>query len=185
MHINTSAPVGVLGASGYVGRELLRLLAGHPGTTIAFATAENAAGEDLDGIRLVRADDAPLASAEVVFSCLPHGVSGRYVHAVRAAGRRAVDLSADFRLKDPAAYPQWYGAEHTAPELLDEFAYGLPELFRDELVGASGVAVPGESSRHSACRNRGAGILACQWRQTGMSAPRFETGSSYCNCPVG
>ena len=54
-----------------------------------------------------------------------------------------LDLSADFRLKDPAAYPQWYGAEHTAPELLADFAYGLPELFRDELVGASGVAVPG------------------------------------------
>ena len=54
-----------------------------------------------------------------------------------------LDLSADFRLKDPALYPQWYGAEHTAPELLAEFAYGLPELFRDELAGASGVAVPG------------------------------------------
>ncbi len=54
-----------------------------------------------------------------------------------------LDLSADFRLKDAALYPQWYGAEHTAPELLDEFAYGLPELFRDELAGASGVAVPG------------------------------------------
>jgi N-acetyl-gamma-glutamyl-phosphate reductase len=103
---------------------LLRLLAGHPGTAIVFATAENAAGADLDGIPLVRADDAPLARAEVVFSCLPHGVSGRYVHAVRAAGRRAVDLSADFRLSPDAVY-------------------GLTEFARRRVAEAELVANPG------------------------------------------
>ena len=129
MHINTATksagtPVGVLGASGYVGRELLRLLAGHPGATVAFATAESAAGEELDGITLVKADDAPLARAEVVFSALPHGVSGRYVHAARAAGRRAVDLSADFRLSPDAVY-------------------GLTEFARPRVAGAELVANPG------------------------------------------
>src|SRR3989454_6941930 len=74
MNINARVPVGVLGASGYVGQELLRLLAGHPGASVAFATAESAAGERRDGIALVRIEDAPLARAEIVLSALPHGV---------------------------------------------------------------------------------------------------------------
>src|SRR5204863_60650 len=98
MNINARVPVGVLGASGYVGQELLRLLAGHPGATVAFATAESAAGERRDGIALVRIEDAPLARAEVVLSALPHGVSARHVQEARGLGKRAVDLSADFRL---------------------------------------------------------------------------------------
>jgi N-acetyl-gamma-glutamyl-phosphate reductase len=80
---------------------------------------------------------------DLVFCGLPHGAGQAIVPEVKDRVKWVLDLSADFRLKDPAAYPQWYGAEHTAPELLADFAYGLPELFRDELVGASGVAVPG------------------------------------------
>jgi len=117
-------PVGVLGASGYVGQELLRLLAGHPGAAVAFATAETAAGERIDGLELVRADDAPLAAVEVVFSALPHGVSARYVRAARAAGKRVVDLSADFRLSPEAVY-------------------GLTELTRPRIADADLVANPG------------------------------------------
>ena len=98
MNIHASVPVGVLGASGYVGQELLRLLAGHPGASVAFATAESAAGERCDGVELVRIEDAPIARAEIVLSALPHGVSARYVQAARGLGKRAVDLSADFRL---------------------------------------------------------------------------------------
>ena len=124
MNNHARIPVGVLGASGYVGQELMRLLAGHPGASIAFATAESAAGEEVDGVRLVRAADAPFARADVVFSCLPHGVSGRYVHEVRAAGRRAVDLSADFRLSPEAVY-------------------GLTEFARPEVAEADLVANPG------------------------------------------
>lgn len=124
MNINAPVPVGVLGASGYVGQELLRLLAGHPGASVAFATAESAAGEEVEGHRLLRAEDAPLRRAEVVFSCLPHGVSSRFVHEVRAAGRRAVDLSADFRLSPQAVY-------------------GLTEFTRPQLAGAELVANPG------------------------------------------
>ncbi len=124
MYNHASVPVGVLGASGYAGQELLRLLAGHPGASIAFATAESAAGETLEGFELIKAADAPLHRAEIVFSCLPHGVSSRYVHEVRAAGRRAVDLSADFRLSDEAVY-------------------GLTEVARPRVAAAELVANPG------------------------------------------
>src|SRR5437879_5729168 len=124
MNINARVPVGVLGASGYAGQELLRLLAGHPGASVAFATAESAAGETLEGFDLTKAADAPLQRAEIVFSCLPHGVSRRYVHEVRAAGRRAVDLSADFRLSPEAVY-------------------GLTEVARPRVAGAELVANPG------------------------------------------
>src|SRR5574341_423889 len=89
MNNHAPVPVGVLGASGYVGQELLRLLTRHPGATVAFATAESAAGEVVDGHRLVKVDEAPLTKAELVLSALPHGVSARYVHEARAAGRNA------------------------------------------------------------------------------------------------
>src|SRR5881398_3411088 len=124
MNNHASVPIGVLGASGYVGQELLRLLAGHPGASVVFATAESAAGELVLGHRLVRADDAPLQRAEIVLSALPHGVSGRYVHAARAAGKRAVDLSADFRLSPEAVY-------------------GLTEVTRPRVAAAELVANPG------------------------------------------
>lgn len=114
----------MLGVSGYVGQELLRLLAGHPGAAIAFATARTAAGETLDGVRLLATDDAPLRQAEIVFSCLPHGVSGRYVGEIRRAGRRAVDLSADSRLSPDAVY-------------------GLTEFARPAVADAALVANPG------------------------------------------
>src|SRR4029077_5645687 len=106
------------------GQELLRLLARHPGAAIAFATAESAAGHRLEGCELVRIADAPLPKAEVVLSALPHGVSARYVREARAAGKRAVDLSADFRLSPEAVY-------------------GLTEVTRPRLAGAELVANPG------------------------------------------
>src|SRR5256884_3979284 len=124
MNNHASVPVGVLGASGYVGQELLRLLRGHPEATVAFATAESAAGEYVEGLELIKADDAPLHTAEIIFSALPHGVSGRYVHEARARGRRAVDLSADFRLSPDAVY-------------------GLTEFTRPKLAAADLVANPG------------------------------------------
>src|SRR5437016_15586 len=124
MNIHAPVPVGVLGASGYVGQELLRLLARHPGASVVFATAEAAAGEVVEGHRLLRTDDAPLGSAEIVLSALPHGVSARHVHEARAAGKRAVDLSADFRLSPEAVY-------------------GLTEVTRRRVAAAELVANPG------------------------------------------
>ena len=124
MNINAPVPVGVLGASGYVGQELLRLLAGHPGASVAFATAESAAGERRGGVKLVRIADAPVARAEIVLSALPHGVSARYVQEARGLGKRAVDLSADFRLSPDAVY-------------------GLTEVTRPHVAAADLVANPG------------------------------------------
>ncbi|HET9385411.1 MAG TPA: hypothetical protein VFO67_09700, partial [Gemmatimonadales bacterium] len=124
MNNHASVPVGVLGASGYVGQELLRLLHGHPGATVAFATAESAAGEWVDGVELIKAADAPWQQAEIVLSALPHGVSARYVHEARAGGKRAVDLSADFRLSPDAVY-------------------GLTEFTRPRVADAELVANPG------------------------------------------
>src|SRR5216117_4068507 len=124
MNNNAKVPVGVLGASGYVGQELLRLLARHPGTAVAFATADMAAGEWVEGHQLLQADDAPLERAAIVLSALPHGVSARYVNEARAAGKRAVDLSADFRLSAEAVY-------------------GLTEFSRPRLAQAELVANPG------------------------------------------
>jgi N-acetyl-gamma-glutamyl-phosphate reductase len=146
--------VGIVGASGYTGAELLRLAAGHPEMEVVLATGDTQAGTAVADLYpslspvygdLVFAPYTPevVDGLDLVFCGLPHGASQAIVPEVKDRVRWVLDLSADFRLKDSASYPQWYGAEHTAPELLADFAYGLPELFRDELVAADAVAVPG------------------------------------------
>jgi N-acetyl-gamma-glutamyl-phosphate reductase len=124
-------PVGVLGASGYAGRELCALIADHPGLDLAFATANERRGERLalptGSITFVATDDAPLNKAELVFSSLPHGASAEWVARVRAAGPRVVDLSSDLRP----------GHSHQA------VPYGLTELNRPQLHDAPLIANPG------------------------------------------
>lgn len=150
----TRMRVGIVGASGYTGAELLRLAAGHPELEVMLATGDTQAGTAVADLYpslrpvygdLAFAEYSPEAvdGLDLVFCGLPHGASQAIVPEIKERVKWVLDLSADFRLKDASLYPQWYGAEHTAPELLDEFAYGLPELFRDDLAGASGVAVPG------------------------------------------
>jgi len=145
--------VGVYGATGYVGYELLNLLAGHGETEIAFATSQSSAGQRLsdlypcfgspyDGV-LVAAEDATLDRADVVFTCLPHGQAMGAVKQAWDAGVRAIDLSADYRLRNVDTYRHWYQVEHVAPELLDQAVYGLVEVYRDQLPGARLVASPG------------------------------------------
>jgi N-acetyl-gamma-glutamyl-phosphate reductase len=154
-------PVAVVGASGYTGAELLRLLATHPRVSIAGLYAKSRAGEALARVfpqfaglpglgseRLQPFDDAAVAArARVVFCALPHGESARAVAALHARGLTVLDLSADFRLHDAASYAAWYGTpehpHHPAPELLPEAVYGLPERHRAKLRGARLVAVPG------------------------------------------
>lgn len=147
--------VAIIGASGYTGAELLRLVAGHPHFEVVIATGDSQAGTPLTELypslaaaygdrRFDVVDVAAAARADVVFLGLPHGASQGIVPQLRAAGaKRIIDLAADFRLKDPALYPRWYHDEHSAPELLGEFVYGLPELYRDDLAGACMVATPG------------------------------------------
>ena len=145
-------PVAVLGATGYAGVELLRLLVRHPGVEIVSLSSEQYRERRASEVYpfLSGFIDLPLAApeawrestAEIVFSALPHGASAPHVRDVVADGRRALDMSADFRLRDPAVYARWYGP-HAAPELLAEAVYGIPELYRDALRGARLVAVPG------------------------------------------
>jgi N-acetyl-gamma-glutamyl-phosphate reductase len=144
---------GVVGASGYTGAELLRLLAGHPEIDAVHVTADSNAGLTVGelypslaaaygGLQLAKLDAADLAGLDVVFLALPHGESQRVAAAVLAQVAHVVDIGADFRL--PAgSYEHWYGETHTAPDLLDDFAYGLVELYRPDLRGAQHIANPG------------------------------------------
>lgn len=144
-----SIEVGIYGATGYTGLELVRLLAGHPQANIRFATSESSAGQSLrqswplaPDLTLVPSADAPLDAVQAVFLCLPHTRSAPLAAQALARGVRVVDLSADLRLDDPAVYAQWYKVEHPNPELLPR-PYGLPELGRDALIGAECIANPG------------------------------------------
>lgn len=146
--------VGIIGASGFTGAELLRLLAGHPNLEVKVATGDSQAGTavaDLypslaaayPDLRFSSFDVGAVDGLDVVFLGLPHGASQAIVPQLAGKVGLIVDLAADFRLADPALYPKWYGEEHQVPELLAEAAYGLPELFRSELAGATLVAGPG------------------------------------------
>lgn len=140
--------VSILGASGYAGGELLRLLLEHPNVEIAQVTSERNAGSfvhfthpNLRGrTRLKFVSAAELAPCDLLVLGLPHGgAMGRIVEFAQLADR-IVDLSADFRLREPQAYVDWYGKEHTAPDWLGRFVYGLPELFRNKIEGAKYVS---------------------------------------------
>lgn len=148
------AKVGIVGASGYTGAELLRLLAGHPEVDVVLATGDSQAGQPVAGLypSLVAAygdrtfdrwEPAAADGLDLVFCGLPHGASQAVVPELRDRVGAVVDLAADFRLDDPALYPEWYGEAHTVPDLLGQAAYGLPELFRADIVGADLVAGPG------------------------------------------
>jgi N-acetyl-gamma-glutamyl-phosphate reductase len=145
---------GIVGGSGYTGAELLRLLAGHPDIEVAVVTANSHAGEAVGehtpslaaaypGLVYEAAHPELLDGLDVLFCALPHGESQKFVPELRSRVGLVVDLAADFRLRDASLYPAWYGEEHVAPELLSEVAFGLPELFRAELVGAKLIAAAG------------------------------------------
>ena len=145
--------VGVFGASGYAGLELLRLLLRHPELEVSVVTSEQrvgqAVGEAFPALRgrldlaFDAAEPEKLAPRmDLAFTALPHAASAPTVAALRAAGIAVADLSADFRLRERPVYEAWYGP-HAEPDLLGQAVYGLPELYRDELAGASLVACPG------------------------------------------
>ena len=142
--------VGVVGATGYTGYELLKLIRRHPHARLAWATSESSAGKRIsdlyptpDDTPLIHFDDAALQDADVIFFCLPHGASMEAVARAREAGVRAIDLSADFRLPDPDLYERWYHTPHTRPDLLKEAVYGLCEVHREAIADATLVANPG------------------------------------------
>lgn len=146
--------VGIIGASGFTGAELLRLIAGHPAMEVRYATADTQAGSPA-AVRfpsLARAyPDLVLepfeadrcAGLDLVFLGLPHQASMALAPQLAGSVGCVVDLSAAFRLRDATLYPQWYGFEHDQPELLAAAVYGLPERHRADLVGATLIATPG------------------------------------------
>ena len=145
---------GILGASGYIGGELLRLLLQHPDVEVTAATSRKYAGEyvfrvhpNLRGMTELKfsPNDASkvIDGSDVVFAALPHGESVKVVPQMADAGLRVVDLSADFRLSDRAQYPDWYGYDHPRPDLLEKFIFSIPEINRDQVKGARLVSSPG------------------------------------------
>jgi N-acetyl-gamma-glutamyl-phosphate reductase len=144
--------IGILGASGYTGAELLRLLGDHPRARIEALTAERQAGKPIGEVfpqlavydlpTLVKIDELDVGALDVVFCCLPHATTQAILKAL-PRGPKIVDLSADFRLRDPALYESTYGHAHQALELQEEAVYGLSEHYRDAIRGSRLVANPG------------------------------------------
>lgn len=145
--------VGVVGGTGYTGVELLRLLAAHPQVELAAITSRQEAGKfvsdlfsNLRGavkLSFQQPEDAKLERCDAVFFATPHGAAMESAPKLLKAGVRVLDLSADFRLKDPQIWSHWYGHPHTAPEWLGEAVYGLPETQREAIRKAALVACPG------------------------------------------
>lgn len=176
--------VSILGASGYTGGELLRLLLQHPNVEVVGATSQQFAGEflhkahpNLRGrtqLKFVGRNELP--AADVVFTCVPHGAGMKAVPALLESGCKVVDLSADFRLRQATTYQEWYGAPHAAPHLLPEAVYGLPEFHRDAIRGArlvSGVGCTATATNLALYPLVKAGLLT-----TGPVVADIKIGSS-------
>ncbi len=149
--------VAIIGASGYSGEELVRLLLNHPQVELVAVTSRQNAGKTLAqvfprfashpvsrALRFVEPQADELAKqADIVFLALPHGVAAEYAVPLLRAGGTVIDLSADFRLRSPAVYKEFYAHDHPAPELLAQAVYGLPEFYREEIKRAALIASPG------------------------------------------
>ncbi len=145
--------VGIVGGTGYTGMELLRLLTAHPGVEPALITSRAEAGTRVDSLfpnlrgycdlTFSAPDEGALGAMDLVFFATPHGVAMDLVPQLLAQGARVIDLGADFRLRDSAAFAQWYGMAHRASDALADAVYGLPETTRAHIPGARLVANPG------------------------------------------
>jgi N-acetyl-gamma-glutamyl-phosphate reductase len=145
--------VGIVGATGYTGVELLRLLAGHPEVSLTIVTSRAEEGREVADlfpnlrghvdIRFTQPDIERLCECETVFFATPNGTAMTMVPQLINAGVRVIDLAADFRLKDPEVWEQWYGIPHTCPDYLEQAVYGLPEVNRDAIRAAQLIANPG------------------------------------------
>ncbi|MGA3112275.1 MAG: N-acetyl-gamma-glutamyl-phosphate reductase [Candidatus Bathyarchaeia archaeon] len=146
--------IGIIGGSGYVGSELLRLLLLHPQAEVTMVTSRQSAGEyvfnvhpnlrGLTQLKFVPLDVAELReNCDLIFTATPHGGSVNLVPKLLEVGLKVIDMSADFRLKNPADYESYYGWKHAHPEMLKDAVYGLPELHREEIKNAKIIACPG------------------------------------------
>lgn len=143
--------IAIIGGSGYVGGELIRLLLEHPRVEIAAVTSERFAGRfvrqihpHLRGRTMLKfTSQEALETYDVLFVCTPHGTCMREIDRYAKLAHRIIDLSADFRLNDPKRYEAWYGSKHERPELLNGFVYGIPELHREQMRSATRVSSAG------------------------------------------
>ena len=146
--------VSILGASGYVGGELMRLIAGHPALQVTTAFGATAAGRPVAALhphlalaypdtQFVEWDASLLEGSDLILAALPHGETQRLADELLSPGMPLVDLGADFRLDSADEYQRWYGEPHARPELIESFTYGLPEFFREAIQGSKRVAAPG------------------------------------------
>ena len=145
--------VAIVGASGYAGEELIRLLTGHPNVELRIITSRQNAGKDISEIfprfygldlRFTAPDVARIAAeCDAAFLALPHGLASEYAIPLMKSGVRVFDISADFRLRSTAKYKEYYGKEHPAPELLKQAVYGSPERYREQIKEAAFIACPG------------------------------------------
>jgi N-acetyl-gamma-glutamyl-phosphate/LysW-gamma-L-alpha-aminoadipyl-6-phosphate reductase len=163
--------VGIVGGSGYTGGELLRLLYNHPNVTVTQVTSRENAGRYVHSVhphlrsavslQFIHPD--ALQPCDLLFLCLPHGSAARQIERYAALAPRLIDLSADFRLDDPSTYERWYGEPHPAPQWLERFVYGLPEVRREALRGAcyaSGVGCNATAVNLALLPLARAGVLA-------------------------
>lgn len=155
--MSSQRKIAIVGASGYSGEELVRILSGHPLAELVALTSRQVAGESLasvypkfggtkySALKFISSEVDAIAKsgAEVAFLALPHGLAASFAAPLLEAGLRVIDLSADFRIKDFAVYEEYYGAAHSAPDLAAESVYGCPELYRDAIRDARLVAAPG------------------------------------------
>lgn len=146
--------VGIIGATGYVGIEIVRLLQGHPGVNITSVVSQSFVGQKISDIypnlknvfdmECQNLDiDKITADADVLVTALPHGISKEVIPKLIEKGKRVIDHSGDFRYKSVKVYEEWYGIKHEMPHLLDKAVYGLPEFYRGEIKNAQIVANPG------------------------------------------
>lgn len=192
--------IGVIGATGYAGEELVRLLCAHPFVHISKVSSKNFAGQTLGGVykNYTGSLDFPLLdtdikeigrSCDVVFTALPHGQSMQIVTELLSMNTRVVDLSADFRYRDVAIYEEWYGLKHTAEDAQVEAVYGLPEINREAIRNSRLIANPGcyttcsilallPALRHSLVRSSGIVIDA----KSGVSGAGRKSDLAYSFC---
>ena len=174
---------GIVGAAGFAGIELVRLVLRHPDLELVVATSNELAGtrvtDEYPGfagatdLAFATHDDPALDSCELVFLAVPHTAALAMAPRLVAGGATVVDLSADFRLKDPAVYEQWYNTPHTATELLARAAFGLPELFPDDLARAARARANGEPAfvACAGCYPTATSLAAAPAIRAGLAAP--------------
>ncbi|GAK52405.1 N-acetyl-gamma-glutamyl-phosphate reductase [Candidatus Moduliflexus flocculans] len=152
-HVSKKIKVAIIGASGYSGVELVKILLKHPGVELAHVIGASTVGQRLDSIYPIFRKKTDLVmepfqmdvlkTMDVVFLALPHGEAMKQAPELLDAGIRVIDFSGDFRFKSPELYEKWYDVPHTAPAYLDKAVYGLPELFKNEITNCQFVANPG------------------------------------------